>query len=131
MVKQNRPLSPHLTIYKPQLTAVLSIFHRMTGVILSLSICFFIFIVKLSTFHVGNYPIYYASYYLNVVSHPIILGIFFGLLFCLYYHLYNGIRHLIWDNGGALDISKVYQTGYMVVFLTIISTISTWIALFI
>lgn len=54
MVKQNRPLSPHLTIYKPQLTAVLSIFHRITGVFLALAICFFTFAVKLATFHVGN-----------------------------------------------------------------------------
>lgn len=130
MVKQNRPLSPHLTIYKPQLTAVLSIFHRITGVFLALAICFFIFAVKLATFHVGNYPIYYVSYYLNVVSHPIILAFFFISLLSLYYHFFNGIRHLIWDQGGALDLSKVYQTGYAVIALTIFFTVVTWVSLF-
>lgn len=125
-MKQIRPLSPHLTIYKPQITAMLSIYHRITGVTLSLFIILVIFFHKLITFNFGNYFIYYFSYFMNNFIHWIMYSILFLTLFTFYYHFFNGIRHLIWDRGELLEIEKVYQTGYILLIVTLFFTFMTW-----
>ena len=129
-MKQNRPLSPHLTVYRPQITAVLSIYHRITGVMLSLLIALLIFFNKATSLQLENYFLYSLSYYINSSGHWMILAVLFCILFSLYYHFYNGMRHLIWDRAQLLEIQKVYQTGYIVIFLTIISTVATWYIVF-
>lgn len=129
-MKQNRPLSPHLSVYKPQITAMLSIYHRITGAVLSLAIILLLFFNKVISFQLENYFLYEIGYLINSSGHWIVLSSFFAILFSLYYHFFNGIRHLIWDRAQLLEIQKVYQTGYFVIFLTILSTIITWYILF-
>lgn len=119
---KNRPLSPHLTIYTPQLTSTLSIFHRISGVFLGICFLLQVVMLKCCTLYLTFYPIYWSwcrtiisvdsltpsfgNYTLHIVS---------ILLVCaLSYHLSNGIRHLLWDCGFFLDLSKVYASGIII-----------------
>jgi len=117
-----RPMSPHLTIYKAQLSSTLSIFHRISGVLLSLSI----FFVSTSLFISSILPYLSFSFY----CHSTLIQLFFFYLFVyiivpffiilIVYHIFNGFRHLLWDFGFFLDIKSVYTTGKIVVALTTI-----------
>ena len=121
MASFNRPLSPHLQVYKPQLTSILSITHRVTGIALTLGA------VLLSCWlgAIASGPEIYNSLMFYVTSW---YGkcLLFLFLFSLYYHLCNGIRHLFWDAGMGLEISTTYISGYVTVFLSIILTVLTW-----
>lgn len=118
---KERPLSPHLQIYKPQITSILSVFHRGTGVFLAfgnlLLVCW------VSSIASG------AEAYANFQA---MAGHWFGLLmllgwsFSLFYHLCNGIRHLLWDIGKNLDIKDLYTSGWIVVICSILMTAATW-----
>ncbi len=122
MSARQRPLSPHLQVYKPQLTSVLSITHRGTGLFLSLGalvLCYWLLALAAG-------PDSYASA-------QAVIGSWFGqlLLFgwvaSLYYHLANGIRHLFWDAGYGLELKATYASGYAVVAISIVLTVATWI----
>ena len=118
---ENRPLSPHLSIHKKVLTAVFSIFHRITGIGLSIgAILISIWFILIS---LG--PSYFA--YFQMISS----SIFFKLIlilwsFGIFYHLFNGIRKLYWSFGIGMDLRSVYGSGYAVIFLTFLSTITVW-----
>lgn len=122
MESMKRPLSPHLQIYKPQLTSVLSITHRMTGVLLSIGVL--ILTVWLIGLAIGEQAYVVLQQHFHAWYGKLLL---IGFVFSLYYHLANGIRHLIWDMGVGLDISTVYKTGYIVVAFSIIMTIITFL----
>ena len=123
-MRNNRPLSPHLSIHKTVLTAVFSILHRITGIALSagsILICIWVAFIALG-----------EGYYL--IFQDISSSLFFVLLLILwtigiFYHLYNGIRYLFWSFGYGLDLKTVYNTGYIVIILTILSTIIVWIGI--
>ncbi|PHS74190.1 MAG: succinate dehydrogenase, cytochrome b556 subunit [Rhodospirillaceae bacterium] len=129
MSKINRPMSPHLTIYKPQLTAVLSIFHRITGTFLSIVAYAFLFLNGFFDLHLHNYSIYNIAYFLNFSSHWFLLSLLFLILLSIYYHFINGIRHLLWDTGRALEIKNVYLSGYAMLLISFFATIGTWMLL--
>ncbi len=120
MATDNRPLSPHLQIYKPQLTSVLSITHRGTGVFLTVG-AFFLTYWLLA---LADGPELFARLQAHLTSW---YGQFlvYAFVFSLYFHLCNGIRHLFWDVGLGLDIDTTYKTGYTVVAATIILTLLT------
>ncbi len=121
MVTVNRPLSPHLQIYKPQLTSLLSITHRGTGVFLSLGALFFccwLLAIASGPEVYSNLQVYISAWYAQVLL--------FAWVFSLYYHLCNGIRHLFWDAGLGLEIRTTYTSGYVVVVITILLTALTW-----
>lgn len=121
----NRPLSPHLTIYRPQLTAVLSIYHRITGVFLSILFYCFFMGMQVIDLHLSNYSIYNIAVFINSCSHWFLLGTFFIAILSFFYHLANGIRHLVWDTGRALSVTNVYRTGYIVIVTVLVLTIVT------
>ncbi|MEZ5672223.1 MAG: succinate dehydrogenase, cytochrome b556 subunit [Thiotrichaceae bacterium] len=106
MAAHNRPLSPHLQIYQWQLTAVMSILHRGTGAVLALGILPFVYWLMAIA---GGEASYNQAH--HFLAHPIGLLMLFGWTFALFYHLCNGIRHLMWDAGWGFDIKTVYQTG--------------------
>tara|TARA_Y100000591_G_scaffold276474_1_gene253675 strand:- start:245 stop:616 length:372 start_codon:yes stop_codon:yes gene_type:complete len=117
----NRPLSPHLSIHKKVLTALFSIFHRITGIGLSMgSILISIWFLLIS---LG--PDYFA--YFEFISKNIIFK-FILLIWTIgiFYHLYNGCRKLYWSFGIGMDLTTVYRSGYIVLFLTLVSTIAVW-----
>lgn len=119
MSNKERPLSPHLQIYKPQITSVLSILHRMTGVFLILGT----FIFTWWLYALSDGPDYYAKF-LSYMSSWIGLLLLFGWTFSLCYHLFNGIRHLFWDIGLGFEMENVKKSGWAVVILTTISTVT-------
>ena len=118
----NRPLSPHLSIHKKVLTALFSIFHRITGIGLSLgSILIAIWFLLIS---MGpNYFIYFEIISKNILFKFILVIWTIGI----FYHLYNGCRKLYWSFGIGMDLTTVYRSGYVVLFLTLVSTILVWV----
>ena len=105
-----RPLSPHLQIYKPQLTSILSITHRLTGFALSLAIVTSPLILYLLTLSQDSH-----SLIMSIFQNSFVKLILFIAIFGLSYHLCNGIRHLAWDAGYGLDLESSYKSGYAVV----------------
>ena len=118
MDTSNRPLSPHLQIYKPQLTSVLSISHRMTGFALSIIILLSPVIIYFLTNSADTHKVV-----ISLLQNNFIKLIFFLALFGLIYHLCNGIRHLAWDAGYGLDLDSSYKSGYIVLGVSISLTL--------
>ena len=115
-----RPLSPHLQVYKPQLTSVLSITHRGTGVFLSLGalvLTFWLVSLALSEEVFNSFHLHTTFWYGKLFL--------IGFVFSLYYHLANGIRHLFWDIGLGLEISTTYKSGYFTIFISALLTLAT------
>lgn len=121
MAARQRPLSPHLQVYKPQITTSLSIIHRGTGVVLA----------------VGGLLV--AAWLVCVASDADcfawcqqLLASWFGKLALfafsasMIYHLLNGIRHLLWDIGWGMEIETVVKTGYLVIVLSVVLTALLW-----
>ena len=120
-MSRQRPLSPHLQIYKPQLTSLLSILHRATGVALSIgSVILVSWVVALSLGETA-----YSSYSMIINSWFGKL-VLFGFTFGLFYHLSNGIRHLFWDAGYGYDLKLAYTSGALVIISSLTLTTVTW-----
>ena len=118
---QQRPLSPRLMIYKPQLTSMMSITHRATGAALALgSLLVVWWIVALAT------GAEYYSFVQSIIASWFGQLVLFGFTVAVFYHLSNGIRPLFWDFGHNLTIEGVHRTGYMVLASTVILTALTW-----
>ena len=121
MSNTDRPLSPHLQIYKPQLTSMLSILHRMTGAALALGsvmLAWWLFAAL-----AGEHAFSLLRDFRESLIGQLML---FGWLFCFVYHFLNGIRHLKWDAGFGLELKSVYRTGYIVVIGSVILTVMIW-----
>ena len=118
--KIKRPLSPHLQVYRPQITSVLSIVHRLTGVVL------FFGLWLLATWIFLN--VYSCAACINPLIESIYGRIFLVLwTLALYYHFLNGIRHLFWDIGKGYDLDVLKKSGYFVLFGTVVLTFITWL----
>lgn len=120
----NRPLSPFMIgpYYRPQLTSMLSITHRLTGIALTVGTLFLTgWLIALA-----SGPAAFSAY----AEH---LGAWYGqaILFAfgwaMLYHLCNGLRHLGWDLGYGLDIKTAYRTGYAVLVVSLLLTIVVWV----
>ena len=122
MQDSSRPLSPHLQVYSLPVTAILSIMHRMTGVILSLGLVLLVVVLATAAWHRETYEVLRT-----LLSHW--LGQSFLILWiaALYLHLCNGIRHLFWDAGMGFDLKRTNQTAYLTVAGTAILTAATWL----
>jgi len=118
----NRPLSPHLSIHKKVLTAVFSIFHRLTGIFLTLGS--FLLVFWFLSILIGEN---FYNYFQNISSNFIFKVILFFWTLAFFYHLFNGIRYLFWSMGYGLNLNTVYKTSYFVIILTILSTIFVWL----
>ena len=120
----NRPLSPHLSIHKKVLTSIFSIFHRLTGIGLSIGSVLITAWIAIISF--GADYFFLLEYISSFLIFKIILFIWTVGIF---YHLFNGIRYLFWSFGTGMDLKTVYNSGYFVLFLTLISTITVWFVL--
>lgn len=117
----DRPLSPHLQIYRPQLTSVLSITHRASGLLLALgTVALVYWLVALAA---G--PQAYAEARALIGSLAGRLALLLWSL-ALFYHLCNGIRHLFWDAGYGYELGAVYRSGYAVLAATVLLTAIAW-----
>lgn len=115
----NRPLSPHLSVYKPQLTSTLSIFHRITG--LGASVVLYGGGVAALFSTSQSFPEIVQLIQDSVPSF-IILATKTAIGGGLIYHTLNGVRHLVWDVGYGFQLNHLYMSGYVVVALTAIGT---------
>jgi succinate dehydrogenase / fumarate reductase cytochrome b subunit len=113
----NRPLSPHLSIYRPQITSVLSIFHRITGAGLFFSSI--LFVIWISSVAVG---LNYYNFVESIFSKPVILLILTVSLWALWYHSLTGLRHLYWDLGFGFDLKSVYLSGWIAILFSFFIT---------
>ena len=116
----NRPLSPHLTIYRPQMTSISSIFVRITGNALLVStlllICWLLAVSSsAAAFAVADYVI--TSRFGDIVM---VLS-----LWALWYHTLGGVRHLIWDTGRGLELKSAERMGWMMIIGSLVLTALT------
>lgn len=118
MKKQDLPLSPHLQIYKPQITSLLSISHRISGVALN----FVLVILVLGLLCITLGESYFELLISLINSFPIKIIIFLAIL-GFSYHFLNGIRHIIWDFGFLLGNRSSAIFGYFIIATSIISSI--------
>lgn len=123
MIRETRPLSPTLQIYRPQLTSVLSITHRLTGVVLGVgAVMLVIWLMAAAT---G--PQSYAAVNDRLGS-PLGLLTLFVWTFSLFFHLCNGIRHLMWDAGFGFQLFTIYVSGWAVLIASVLLTMAAWLA---
>ena len=118
----NRPLSPHLQVYRPQLTSILSVTHRASGIFLSLGIPFFVYWL----WALESGPEAFAraqAYFGGFIGRTLLL--FWSMAF--FYHLCNGIRHLFWDAGKGFELEDAYRSGWAVVVAAASLTLLSWI----
>jgi len=118
----NRHLSQHLTIHKKVLTAVFSIFHRITGI--GLSIGSVLMAIWISLIALGQNYFFIFEFVASTIIFKIIL---FLWTMGVFYHLFNGIRYLFWTYGLGMELKTVYTSGYIILFLTFITTIFVWV----
>ncbi|MDB4078848.1 succinate dehydrogenase, cytochrome b556 subunit [Amylibacter sp.] len=117
-VKGNRPLSPHLTIYRPQMSSISSILVRITGVSLALG-----FILIITWLLAASTNIYYFDSINSILTSWFGIVVLIGSVWALCYHSLGGIRHLIWDMGFGFDLKIADRLGWMVIVGSFILTI--------
>lgn len=125
MSTRARPLSPHLQVYRPQITSVLSITHRLTGAALWLGALGFAYWLAAAVY--GPEAFNRVQGFLASWLGRLML---FGWTFCLFYHLCNGIRHIAWDYGWGFELKQLRFTGKLVVVVTLVLTVATWAVAF-
>ncbi len=123
--KRERPLSPHLQVYKPQLTSFMSILNRATGVALAIGTLMVVWWLLAAATSETAYNIAMGFAHTKIGTFML-----FGWSVALFYHLTNGVRHLFWDAGYLLTIKKAYRAGYVVMLATAILTAVTWCSVF-
>jgi succinate dehydrogenase / fumarate reductase cytochrome b subunit len=123
MSQVQRPLSPHLQIYKWQLTSVLSIIHRGSGLALAVGTVFLVWWLFAAAYNPSWFSLAQAFWY-SWFGRLLLLG----WTFSFFFHLCNGIRHLVWDSGWGFDLKTTYFTGWLVVAASTALTLIAWIA---
>lgn len=121
MSNNNHPVSPHLQIYRLPLTALLSITHRITGVLLSLGSLLLLVLLVAAAEGAEAYQaliVHFQAWYGQVFL--------LGLLFSLYLHFCNGIRHLFWDVGYGFELETVDLTAKLAIAVAVVLTVATW-----
>jgi succinate dehydrogenase / fumarate reductase cytochrome b subunit len=121
-----RPLSPHLQVYRPQLTSILSVTHRGTGIALAIGALYLVW--WLIAIAVGPEAYTTVSDFSGSIIGRLLL---LGWTFALFYHLANGIRHLIWDAGLGLDLKSTYMSGWLVVATSVALTVIAWLVAYV
>ena len=119
-----RPLSPHLQIYRLPLPALMSISHRLSGVVLSTGTIFVA--VWLMMLAAGETSFALAQ---SVVGHPLSQLVLFGYSVALFYHACNGVRHLFWDAVIGLNIPAIYASGRVALALAVVLTGLFWLVI--
>lgn len=117
----NRPLSPHLQIYRLPLVAIMSITHRITGIALSAGTILLVIWLGSAAYGPEAYDQVSAC-----LASPLGMIVLFGFSAAFYYHLCNGIRHLVWDAGRGFELATVKRANRLVLLAAIVLTLGTW-----
>lgn len=121
MSDQGRPLSPHISIYRWPITMVLSILHRATGIAMTAG--FIVFVAWL--FDAASGPDAYAVFQGAMGS---LIGklLLIGWSFAFFYHLCNGVRHLVWDSGRGFEIVQANRSSWIVLASAALLSAAFW-----
>ncbi len=122
MIMNERPLSPHLQIYKVELPMLLSGLHRITGIALSIGSLLLIAWLESAVYSAEAFAV--LNRFLGSLIGQLVL---FGWTFSLIYHSVSGVRHLLWDSGRLLEVEQIYSSGKIVLAITIVLTVLVWI----
>jgi succinate dehydrogenase cytochrome b subunit len=123
MMQAERPLSPHLQIYRLPLAALMSFSHRATGVALAVGTIFLVWWLVAAAGGAADFaaPNWFFGSWLGIVF-------LFGWCFSFFYHLCNGIRHLAWDAGYGFEIRAFQRSGQIVLAASAVLTLAAFIA---
>lgn len=122
MTMHERPLSPHLQIYKVELPMMLSGLHRITGI--ALSVGSILLVAWISSAVLSAEAFAGMNRFLGGYIGQFVL---FGWTFSLIYHSVSGVRHLIWDTGRLLEVKQIHSSSKFVLAITIVLTLLAWI----
>jgi succinate dehydrogenase / fumarate reductase cytochrome b subunit len=118
-----RPQSPNIQIYRPQITSVLSIANRITGIVLSVGAVGLVIWLSAAAAGPETYGIIH-----RVIACWAGQVVLLGFTFAFFLHLCGGIRHLVWDTGHGFELRAIYISGWTVVISSVALTATAWIA---
>jgi len=122
MSSDKRPLSPHLSIYKPQITSMMSILHRLTGVALYAGTALMVWWLWVLAYSSTNVFMSFKECITSIPGQILLLG----WTFAFFYHLSNGIRHLFWDAGMGYELGQMRRSGWLVIVFAVLLTATCW-----
>ncbi len=117
-----RPLSPHLQVYSPQISSVLSIMNRVTGIAVSVGTLLLVWWLAAA----ASGPVAFGHVQ-GFIGSWIGLFVLFGWTASLFYHFFNGLRHLAWDAGLGYSIEDTHRSGWAAIIATVVATIVVWV----
>lgn len=120
---RQRPLSPNIQLYRPQLTSVLSILNRLTGGLLSVAAVGLVLWLLAAAAGPQSYVVVHSAF-ASWVGQVILLG----CTFAFFLHFLGGIRHLVWDTVHGFELRTIYLSGWTVVVASVVVTAVVWIA---
>ena len=121
--KNERPLSPHIGIYRLQINMVMSIVHRITGA----ALYFGTLLLAAWLIAIAQGPQAFDTVN-SVMGHPIGLLVLFGYTWALIHHMLGGLRHLLWDTGRGFDLGSVNRLGWLTIIGSVLITLALWVA---
>ena len=121
MKQSARPLSPHLSVYRWPITMMLSILHRASGVALSIGLLVFAAWLLVVS---GEARVYTS--FVELLASPLGRAALFAWSAAFFFHLANGIRHLVWDAGRGFEKSQANRSSWFVVAFTVVATLAFW-----
>lgn len=117
----NRPLSPHLQVWRFHITMFVSIMHRVTGCGLYIGAL----LAAGWALALAGGPVTYNNF-LGWFDNPLGMLVLLGLTVCMYFHLGNGVRHLFWDMGEGFQLKTAEFTAWALIGFTVVATVFTW-----
>ena len=122
MTDNQNPISPHLQIYRWHISSLLSITHRIAGVINLLTLILMFFWILIFSFSENNYELFLLA--INSFFGKFIL---IGFTWSMSFHIFSGIRHLFWDMGYGFEIKTANISGILVIFSSLVTTTIFWL----
>ena len=122
MTDNQNPLSPHLQIYRWHISSLLSITHRIAGVINLLALILIFFWLVVLSLGESNYELF-----LSIINSFFGKSILIGFTWSMSFHLLSGIRHLVWDLGYGFEIKTANISGTIVIITSLVVTVIFWL----
>ncbi len=120
-INTNRPTSPHLQVYRLPLTGIISITHRMTGIMLSAGLILFVYVISALADGADSYAAIQAI--MNLWLFKLVC---WGFVYALFFHLCHGVRHLIWDAGNSFELDTLNRYAMIELAASLALTLMTF-----
>lgn len=121
-INTNRPTSPHLQVYRLPLTGIISITHRMTGVMLSSGLILFVYVISA----LADGGVAYDTMQ-TIMNQWLFKLIGWGFIYALFFHLCHGVRHLIWDSGSSFERDTLNRYAMIELAASLVLTLMTFV----